>query len=110
MSDEQLQFGIMTGGPGTDVGALEQYPVESLAWLAARTERVRVGTSILLLPLYEPAIVAKQIADLDNASGGRVTLGVGVGGEYPGEFRACAVPIAERGARTDEAIPLLRRC
>ena len=70
---------------------------------------MRVGTAILLLPLYPPAIVAKQIADLDRATGGRVTLGVGVGGEYPAEFAACGVPIGERGPRTDEAIPLLRR-
>jgi len=128
MRDDELDFGIMTGGPGTDVRALEQYPVESLwvgghvasvnpspeamvslAWLAAKAERVRVGTSILLLPLYEPAIVAKQVADLDNATGGRVTLGVGIGGEYPGEFRACRVPRNERGPRTDEAIDLIRR-
>jgi len=128
MSDDRLEFGIMTGGPSTDVGTLEQYPVESLwvgghvasvnpspeamvslTWLAARTERVRVGTSILLLPLYEPAIVAKQIADLDHATGGRITLGVGIGGEYPGEFRACRVPRSERGPRTDEAIGLIRR-
>jgi probable F420-dependent oxidoreductase len=80
-----------------------------LAGLAALTSRVRVGTSILLLPLYPPAIVAKQVADLDRATGGRVTLGVGVGGEYPQEFRACQIPLSERGARTDEAIPLLRR-
>ena len=80
-----------------------------LAGLAALTSRVRVGTSILLLPLYPPAIVAKQVADLDRATGGRVTLGVGVGGEYPQEFRACQIPLTERGARTDEAIPLLRR-
>jgi probable F420-dependent oxidoreductase len=80
-----------------------------LARLSAMTSRVRIGTSILLLPLYPPAIVAKQIADLDRASGGRVTLGVGVGGEYPQEFRACGVPLGERGSRTDEAIPLLRR-
>jgi probable F420-dependent oxidoreductase len=80
-----------------------------LAQLAALTSRVRIGTSILLLPLYPPAIVAKQIADLDRATDGRVTLGVGVGGEYPQEFRACQIPLAERGARTDEAIPLLRR-
>ena len=75
----------------------------------AVTERVRIGTSILLLPLYPPAIVAKQIADLDRASGGRVTLGVGIGGEYPGEFRATQIPIKERGRRANEAIPLLRR-
>jgi probable F420-dependent oxidoreductase len=80
-----------------------------LARLAALTSRVRIGTSILLLPLYPPAIVAKQIADLDRVTGGRVTLGVGVGGEYPQEFRACQIPVAERGARTDEAIPLIRR-
>ena len=126
--DEALSFGVMSGGADADVAYLESLPVESLwvgghvaspnptpeamvalAWLAARTERVRVGTAILLLPLYPPAIVAKQVADLDRATGGRVTLGVGVGGEYPGEFRACEVPVHERGPRTDEAIPLLRR-
>ncbi len=125
-----LTFGVVPGG-GLDAARLahlEALPIETLwmgghvaspnpspevlmalAVLAARTERVRVGTSILLLPLYAPAIVAKQIADLDNLSGGRVTLGVGIGGEYPGEFRACQVPIEERGPRTDEAIPLLRQ-
>src|SRR5215471_12688705 len=122
-----LSFGVMTGGPHTDVAYLESLPIDSLwvgghvasknpspeamvalTWVAARTERVRVGTAILLLPLYPPAIVAKQIADLDRATGGRVTLGVGVGGEYPDEFAACGVPIDERGARTDETIPLLR--
>ncbi len=80
-----------------------------LARLSAATERVKIGTSILLLPLYSPAIVAKQVADLDRATGGRVILGVGVGGEYPQEFRACGVPVEERGRRADEAIPLLRR-
>ena len=68
-----------------------------------------VGSSILLLPLYPPALVAKQVADLDRATGGRVILGVGVGGEYPQEFRAVNVPIEERGRRTNEIIPLLRR-
>ena len=126
-TSDALSFGVMSGGAGSDVGYLESLPIASLwvgghvaspnptpeamvalAWLAARTERVRVGTAVLLLPLYPPAVVAKQIADLDRATGGRVTLGVGVGGEYPAEFEACGVPIAERGARTDEAIPLLR--
>jgi alkanesulfonate monooxygenase SsuD/methylene tetrahydromethanopterin reductase-like flavin-dependent oxidoreductase (luciferase family) len=81
----------------------------ALAHLAAITERVVVGTSILLLPLYPPALVAKQIADLDRSTGGRVILGVGIGGEYPQEFRAVQVPIEERGRRTNEIIPLLRR-
>jgi probable F420-dependent oxidoreductase len=124
----QLAVGFVVGAlDRASVEALEAQPIDSLwvgghvasrnptpeamvslARLAALTERVTVGTSILLLPLYPPAIVAKQIADLDHATGGRIVLGVGVGGEYPGEFRACQVPVAERGPRTDEAIGLLR--
>ncbi len=85
---------------------------EPLAWLhrlAEQTERVTIGSAVLLLPLYPPALVAKQVADLDRVAGGRVVLGVGVGGEYPQEFSAVQVPLGERGRRTDEAIPLLRR-
>ena len=122
-----LSFGVMTGGPDTDVAYLESLPVDSLwvgghvasknpspeamialAWLAARTERVRVGTAILLLPLYHPVLVGKQLADLDARSGGRLSVGVGVGGEFPHEFEALGVPTSERGARTDEAIAVLR--
>ena len=109
------------------LAAVERLPVESvwqgghvlprqatgeaitrLALLTAWTERVRVGTAILLLPLYHPVIVAKQIADLDAWSGGRVSVGVGVGGEFPHEFEAVGVPVGERGARTDEAMQVLR--
>jgi probable F420-dependent oxidoreductase len=124
-----LNFGCGAGGETPDeVGALEDMGFDSLwvgghvssrnptpeammqlARVAALSKRARIGTSILLLPLYPPAIVAKQIADIDRYSGGRVTLGIGVGGEYEQEFRACGVPIKERGRRTDEAIPLIRR-
>lgn len=122
-----LQIGLVPTGRRS-VAELEALPIDSLwvgghvasrnpspeamvglAQLAARTERVRVGTAVLLLPLYPPAIVAKQVADLDRATGGRLVLGIGVGGEYPQEFRACGIPIEERGRRTDEIIPLLRR-
>jgi probable F420-dependent oxidoreductase len=82
--------------------------VTRLALMAAWTERLRVGSAILVLPLYPPVIVAKQIADLDARSGGRLTVGVGVGGEFPDEFAAVGVPRDERGARTDEAMDLLR--
>ncbi len=82
--------------------------VTRLALITAWTERVRVGTSILLLPLYHPVVVAKQLADLDSHSGGRVSVGVGVGGEFPYEYEAVGVPVAERGARTDEAMEILR--
>src|SRR5689334_11528585 len=121
-----LSIGLVTGGDprrleaidaldslwvGGHVASRNPSPeaMVQLARLAALTERVTVGTAILLLPLYPPALVAKQVADLDRVTGGRVVLGIGVGGEYPAEFRACGVPIAERGRRTDEAIPLLRR-
>jgi probable F420-dependent oxidoreductase len=80
-----------------------------LARATALAKRAIVGTSILLLPLYPPAIIAKQLADLDRVTDGRLIIGVGVGGEYPQEFRACGVPLEERGKRTDEAIPLIRR-
>jgi len=80
----------------------------SLAQLVENTTEAVIGSAILLLPLYPPALVAKQIADLDRRSRGRIALGVGIGGEYPQEFRATGVPISERGARLDEAIPLLR--
>ncbi len=82
--------------------------ITRLALLTAWTERVRVGTAVLLLPLYHPVVVAKQLADLDSRSGGRVSVGLGVGGEFAKEFEAVGVPLAERGARTDEAIEVMR--
>lgn len=123
-----LSIGFVTTADRRDVETFESLPIQSL-WvgghvaaptalpeaisqlgkLAGLSERVRIGTSILLLPLYPPAIIAKQTADLDRETGGRLTLGIGVGGEYPQEFRACGIPIAERGRRTDEAIPLIRK-
>jgi len=81
----------------------------ALAFLAAATERVMLGTAVYLLPLRPPVQVAKAAASVDRLSGGRLVFGVGVGGEYPPEFEASGVPVGERGARTDEAIPLLRR-
>jgi probable F420-dependent oxidoreductase len=83
--------------------------VVHLARMAALTSTIRIGSAVLLLPVYPPAIVAKQFAELDRISGGRVTLGIGVGGEQAGDFNACGVPVGERGARTDETLPLLRR-
>ncbi|MDX1382698.1 MAG: TIGR03619 family F420-dependent LLM class oxidoreductase [Thermoanaerobaculia bacterium] len=81
----------------------------SLAFFAAVTRRVGLGTEVLVLPQRQPTLVAKQVATLDTLSGGRVRLGVGVGWQES-EYDALGVPFAERGARMDEAIRLLRRC
>jgi alkanesulfonate monooxygenase SsuD/methylene tetrahydromethanopterin reductase-like flavin-dependent oxidoreductase (luciferase family) len=82
--------------------------IVGLTHLASSTEQVEVGTAVLILPLYHPVILAKQMVELDRLTGGRTVLGVGVGGEYPQEFSALQVPPAERGPRADAAIPLLR--
>jgi probable F420-dependent oxidoreductase len=82
--------------------------ITRLALMTAWTERVRVGSAVLVLPLYHPVVVAKQLADLDSRSGGRLTVGVGVGGEFADEFAAVGVPVAERGGRTDEAMDVVR--
>jgi alkanesulfonate monooxygenase SsuD/methylene tetrahydromethanopterin reductase-like flavin-dependent oxidoreductase (luciferase family) len=74
-----ISIGFVAMGDLERVAALEALPIDSL-W----------------------------VADLDRATSGRVVLGVGVGGGYPEEFRACGVPIEERGPRTDEAIALIR--
>lgn len=80
-----------------------------LARLSAQTDQATIGTAALLLPLLPPSLVAKQVAELDNASHGRVALGVGVGGDYPMEFDASEASVAGRGKRIDEAISLIRQ-
>jgi probable F420-dependent oxidoreductase len=81
----------------------------SLAVAAGATERIGLVSAVTLLPLYPAAVAAKLTMSLDVASGGRLTLGVGVGGEYPREFEAAGVPVTQRGARTDEALEVMRR-
>jgi probable F420-dependent oxidoreductase len=84
-------------------------PFIALAGVAARTRRLKLGTSIYVLPLRNPVLAAKELATLDFLSEGRMLLAVGVGNEETREYDACGVPKSERGGRLDEAIPLLRR-
>jgi probable F420-dependent oxidoreductase len=83
-------------------------PLAVLAHVAAVTERIRLGTAILVLPLRHPAIVAREVITLDYLSGGRFILGVGTGWEEQ-EFATVGVPLKERGARLDEGLEVIRR-
>ncbi len=80
-----------------------------LAVAAGATERIRVVSSIVLVPFYHPTVLAKLTTTLDIASGGRLTLGIGVGGEYPVEFEAAGLQVNQRGRRTNECLEVLRR-
>jgi probable F420-dependent oxidoreductase len=77
--------------------------------VAARTTRLRVGTSVILLPLHHPVHVAEDVITLDLVSKGRVTLGVGIGYQ-PADFRAFNVPMEHRMTIFEESIEILRRC
>jgi probable F420-dependent oxidoreductase len=82
-------------------------PFTVLAHVAAVTERVQLGTAILVLPLRHPAIVAREVISLDFLSGGRFILGVGTGWEER-EFATVGVPLKERGTRLDEGLQVIR--
>jgi probable F420-dependent oxidoreductase len=84
-------------------------PLATLAFVASATRRIGLGTAVLLLPYRPPLPTAKWIASVQELSGGRLRLGVGVGW-MEAEFRALGVDYARRGALTDETLEFLRRC
>src|SRR5271170_4534679 len=78
------------------------------AAIAARTKRIRIASGVLLMPFHNPVRLAEDIAVVDVISGGRFELGVGAGYKDE-EFKGFAVPFNERGARTNEALGIVRR-
>jgi probable F420-dependent oxidoreductase len=82
-------------------------PLVTLGWIAGWTERIGLGTSIVLVPLHNPMHLAKEVATLQELSGGRCTLGVGIGW-HKDEFDFMGVEFQGRGRRADEAIRLMR--
>ena len=76
-------------------------PLAALSFLAARTRRIRVGTSVLVVPLRHPLLAAKSLATIDVLSGGRLIVGVG-SGWLAEEFEVLGVPFPDRSARSDE--------
>jgi probable F420-dependent oxidoreductase len=82
-------------------------PFATLAWAGAVTERVRLGTSVLVVPQHNPVWLANQLASLDAMSGGRLILGAGVGWSER-EYDALGQRFGDRGRRLDEILPFLR--
>ncbi|MEI8127478.1 MAG: LLM class flavin-dependent oxidoreductase, partial [Actinomycetota bacterium] len=88
--------------PGRDSAPIPD-PLIWLAYLAAVTTTIKLATGILIVPQRNPLVLAKEIATLDNLSGGRFHLGLGVGW-LEEEFDALNVPFSERGRRTDDYV------
>jgi probable F420-dependent oxidoreductase len=84
-------------------------PLLALTWAAAATERIGVGTSVMIVPQYHPLGLANSLASLDALSGGRLTVGAGVGWSA-GEFAALGQNFHDRGRRMDEHLDVMRAC
>ena len=84
-------------------------PLIALSMVAAYSERLKFGTSVLQLPIRNPVILAKEMATLDYLSNGRFLPAIGLGQEDPREYEACGVSKEDRGRRTDEVMTVLRR-
>ena len=91
----------------------EQYPppfyepFTTLAWLAGLTDRIKLGTTVLIVPYRHPLLIARMAANLNELSGGRLVLGVGVGWAVQ-EFDALGVPFRQRGKLTDDYLQTVR--
>jgi alkanesulfonate monooxygenase SsuD/methylene tetrahydromethanopterin reductase-like flavin-dependent oxidoreductase (luciferase family) len=82
--------------------------IVTLAFIAARTKRLKFGTSVLALPLRHPTVLAKEIATLDFLSGGRTLPAIGLGAEDEVEYEACGTTHVVRDSRTEEAVQVMR--
>lgn len=97
------------GTPGWDLTSPWYDALVVMAQAAAVTERVTIGCAVLVVPMRNPIVLAKQLASLDRLSGGRIELGAGAGW-YAEEFEALNVDFERRGGRLDEWLELMRRC
>jgi len=98
---------IIVGPEAVDPYGRVYAPLVTLGWIAGFTKRIGLGTSIVLVPLHHPMLLAKEVATLQELSGGRFTLGVGMGW-HRHEFDFMGVEFKGRGRRGDEAIRLMR--
>lgn len=84
-------------------------PLTAMAATAARTQRLKFGTSVLVVPGRNPVLLAKQLATIDALSGGRLVPAFGIGGDTPAEQQAFGVGRKEAAARTEEAVILMKK-
>jgi probable F420-dependent oxidoreductase len=105
-TDPANDYPAAPGEPWPEVFKSVDDPLVALSYIAAKTSRIRLGTAVLNLPYYAPAVLAKQLATLDRVSGGRLTLGAGLGWSLD-EYRAVGVPFRRRGERMDEFVRCL---
>jgi probable F420-dependent oxidoreductase len=106
---ERLGYDYLTSGEHVMFHGPVANSLIALSVAAGATQKIKLMSSIVLLPLYNPVMLAKQAAILDVASDGRYHMGVGIGGEFPKEFEACGVPVKQRGSRSNEALEVIRR-
>jgi len=112
---EGLGFGLLMVSDHIAVtpDVAEQYPAPfyepftTLSWLAGLTREIRLGTTVLIVPYRHPLLIARMAANLNDLSGGRLVLGVGVGWARE-EFSALGVPFRDRGRLTDEHLLAIR--
>jgi len=81
----------------------------TLSVAAGATSTIKLMSSVVLLPLYNPTVLAKLTSVLDVASGGRYHMGIGIGGEFPKEFEACGIPVKQRASRSNEALQVIKK-
>jgi probable F420-dependent oxidoreductase len=98
---------VIVGPEAVDPYGRVYAPLVTLGWIAGFTERVALGTSIVIAPLHHPIHLAKEAATLQELSGGRVLLGLGMGW-HEDEYRFMGIPFRGRGRRGDETIRLLK--
>ena len=115
---EAIEYGVLAEGAGLDsFWTSEHHFVDDgymaaqlpvLAAIAARTEKIRLGTGVLLAPMFDPLRLAEDAATVDLISGGRLILGLGIGWRDE-EFEGFDVPVRQRGRRLDDTITVLRQ-
>ena len=102
------ESGQIPSGSGAAAGGRPMPdPLDTLAYIAAVSQKVKLGTSVVIAPLHSPAVLAKRVSTIDNLSDGRMILGLGIGWQRE-EYEAVGAPFRHRGARLEECIGAMR--